>query len=339
MEGYIQTGIGVAFSVVFFLIGYRQTIGARNERIRSANRSIYKALLRRLVLEDYLPKVEEINRLIEGKAHEHRVTVGDLYPNEQVLNQVFAEVFDNDFIAPEKRLEIEARISQAFDELDSRRKSPGDPLAFSAGYQRQKRLATVLSILASLSGALVSLLLVLKRDSGDEGPTDFEQFIPIGLVFVVSMVAVLAISIVKKAREAPNDAERATTQERAQLSQEVSGILRLLGLEYEVVRDLGGDSGQIFLCRWGGKTVAIETMSWRATPSTAFLAGTLKSLEGLVSSGKTDGAIAVSRTRIPQLESIRDETTVEVITVKNLVSWLKNWQKAAASVPEVVEVE
>ncbi|MFY3626013.1 hypothetical protein ACOTFH_05250 [Achromobacter xylosoxidans] len=252
MEGYIQTGIGVAFSVVFFLIGYRQTIGARNERIRSANRSIYKALLRRLVLEDYLPKVEEINRLIEGKAHEHRVTVGDLYPNEQVLNQVFAEVFDNDFIAPEKRLEIEARISQAFDELDSRRKSPGDPLAFSAGYQRQKRLATVLSILASLSGALVSLLLVLKRDSGDEGPTDFEQFIPIGLVFVVSMVAVLAISIVKKAREAPNDAERATTQERAQLSQEVSGILRLLGLEYEVVRDLGGRFRPDFLVQMGG---------------------------------------------------------------------------------------
>lgn len=60
MDGYIQTAIGVLVSVVFFVIGYRQTIGARKERAAAANRAVYKALLRRLVLESYSPKLGKV---------------------------------------------------------------------------------------------------------------------------------------------------------------------------------------------------------------------------------------------------------------------------------------
>lgn len=37
MEAYFQTGLGILVSVFLFLIGYRQTIGIRRERIKNVN--------------------------------------------------------------------------------------------------------------------------------------------------------------------------------------------------------------------------------------------------------------------------------------------------------------
>ncbi len=71
MNGYMQLAIGVLVSIFLFIISYRKTVGARKERVRSTNRSIYRALLRRMVLEGYKPTLTNINNLIDGKAIEN----------------------------------------------------------------------------------------------------------------------------------------------------------------------------------------------------------------------------------------------------------------------------
>ena len=53
MEGYLQTGVGILVSLILFVIGYRQTIGAKKERSKNANISIIRTIMRRMVLEDY----------------------------------------------------------------------------------------------------------------------------------------------------------------------------------------------------------------------------------------------------------------------------------------------
>ncbi len=43
--------LGIVVSVGLFLIGYRQTVGARKERVTNANQEVEKILVRRIVLE------------------------------------------------------------------------------------------------------------------------------------------------------------------------------------------------------------------------------------------------------------------------------------------------
>ena len=78
MAGESLTIIGIAVSVSLFLLGYRQTIGARRERIRAANAELERILVRRIVLEKYTPTQMDLSRLIDGKAGDYRVRRADL---------------------------------------------------------------------------------------------------------------------------------------------------------------------------------------------------------------------------------------------------------------------
>lgn len=100
MDGYLQTGLGILVSLILFVVGYRQTIGARKERAKNANSSVHRAIMRRMVLEDYAPVYNDVTRLIEGKAREFQVSLNLLFSEEQILNSLYTEVFDSDLKKP-----------------------------------------------------------------------------------------------------------------------------------------------------------------------------------------------------------------------------------------------
>ena len=61
--------LGVILTILFFFIGYRQTIGARKERARAANKSASDALFRRLTLESqFVIGFTDINKILSGFA-------------------------------------------------------------------------------------------------------------------------------------------------------------------------------------------------------------------------------------------------------------------------------
>ena len=117
MDGYTQTAIGIFVSIVLFLLGYRQTIGARKEREKAANTSVHRAIMRRMVLEDYQSSLADISRILEGKAREFQVSSLNLLSEDQVLNQLYTAVFDNDLIVPPQRVELEKRLDHVFNEM------------------------------------------------------------------------------------------------------------------------------------------------------------------------------------------------------------------------------
>jgi hypothetical protein len=66
--------VGVALTILFFVVGYRQTIGARKERARAANKTATDAIFRRLTLEEAFETDSlSVNRLLYGWAIEARV--------------------------------------------------------------------------------------------------------------------------------------------------------------------------------------------------------------------------------------------------------------------------
>ncbi|WP_394557440.1 hypothetical protein [Priestia aryabhattai] len=103
MDGYIQTAIGVIVSIIIYLLSYRQTIGAKQERIQSSNKEIEKILIRRIVNDNYNLSLADIRRLLEGKARDFKVKVNDLYKEEQMLNSLYTRVIETDFITKEQR--------------------------------------------------------------------------------------------------------------------------------------------------------------------------------------------------------------------------------------------
>lgn len=84
--------VGIVVSVGLFLIAYRQTVGAKRERTVSTNQEVEKVLVRRVVLESYIPDVNAITWLLEGKARDFRVRPSDLLAEEQVLNSIFTRI-------------------------------------------------------------------------------------------------------------------------------------------------------------------------------------------------------------------------------------------------------
>ncbi|MFH1892880.1 MAG: hypothetical protein ABIK83_09410, partial [Candidatus Zixiibacteriota bacterium] len=66
MDPFVQTFIGVAVSVTFFVLGYKKSIGARRVRIRSANEEIIRIVLKRTAVEADTMSLREISHLIEG---------------------------------------------------------------------------------------------------------------------------------------------------------------------------------------------------------------------------------------------------------------------------------
>jgi hypothetical protein len=82
--------------VLTFLVGYRQTVGARRERVGSANLDLSRILLRRVVLEGFCPTSDDIERLRDGKSREFRVAAPDLLSSAELMNTVYTHVFEND---------------------------------------------------------------------------------------------------------------------------------------------------------------------------------------------------------------------------------------------------
>jgi len=66
---------GIILSVLFFIIPYRRAVSARKERANSANAEVERIMLRRIFLESHTPRLDDIYRLLEGKARDFHVRI------------------------------------------------------------------------------------------------------------------------------------------------------------------------------------------------------------------------------------------------------------------------
>ena len=182
MDTYLQTILGIVVSVVLFLIGYRQTIGARKERERAANASLLRALVRRVVLEDYTPDPGDLARLTYGKARDFRVRISDLLTPEQLLTVAFSDVFDNDLIVPAARAAIESRLRAAFTDFGSQAPKTTE-VQLQERVIRRDEVRRRLPLLA-LSTSLIGGLTVMVPEIVQEGSRlDVNVLLAAGVVF------------------------------------------------------------------------------------------------------------------------------------------------------------
>jgi hypothetical protein len=113
--GTLSGVLGVVLTVIFFLIGYRQTLGAKKERIRAANEIIIDTLLRRLILEpNFSIPAKEVEKFISGKALDARLTYSDVISGRELEAIIYSRIVDNDYVAADARKTILARVNECF---------------------------------------------------------------------------------------------------------------------------------------------------------------------------------------------------------------------------------
>lgn len=333
MDAYIPTGLGILVSVALFLLGYRQTIGARKERVKAANNAVQKALIRRMVLEDYKPRYNDIGKILEGKAREFQVGAVDLHSEEEVLTQLFTEVFDNDLITPPQRADIEKRLDDVFDEVTRRKEQIGKATEQVEPPSRNQRdrLLALMGVTASLVGAVTALLFTITRKGilvPDNAFPDVKVLIPVIAVFLGSLAAVAAISIWKRGREEPEEPSKAmTSHEGIQLEQEIASALSKLGLLYEIEPPSAGLMRPDFLVKVNDKKIAIEAKAWRSPPPLRMFSMMRDRAKRLLESRAADQVIIVTNSRSPIPQSFSSIEGIKVMSVKELMAFL---QKLAA---------
>lgn len=183
---------GIVVSLLTFWLGYRQTIGAKQERIQRTNEEIEAIVLKRILLEEMAPSFEDLARLIAGKAIAVRLNRADIRKPADLATLLWTRVVENDLISPDRRKEI---LSQAFPI-----KEPAPEMALTVGGElpvkepvvgfRRDRLIIWLTLIAAGLGTAVAAIPTFQQEGlGIGGLIGF-----FGIALVVLALPVIILS-------------------------------------------------------------------------------------------------------------------------------------------------
>ncbi|MCZ2405946.1 MAG: hypothetical protein LC097_04315 [Burkholderiales bacterium] len=251
--------LGIVVSLVLFLIGYRQTVGAKKERIAACNAEVEKILLRRIVLEGYTPARLDVERLMDGKARDFRVSSDDLLSVGQVLNTLYTRIVESDLIPAEERKAMVERITPSLSESESK---PVEEVALSTAETRRleatKSVAlAAMAVLASLVGALTTALPELANFDTTQ-PGMFRTF---AATAFASLGVIAFFLVTYRLRNAQEDARTKGSEVEQYLRFEgvVAASLKKSGFLVRPVPE--GRAGDFLVERRGRKSL-IEVKSW-----------------------------------------------------------------------------
>ncbi len=247
---------GILVSVLLFLLGYRQTVGAKKERIGACNQALEKILVRRIVLESHAPTPLDIERLIQGKAHDYRVRPADLFSVNQTLNAVYTRITESDLIPAESRQTILDRILPALTESES---EPDEELPSGSG-SRSVSTAKGVALLAigtSMIGALTPALPnLIKLNLSDPNLLKV-----IALTAAASLGVITALAFFYRIRASQEDIPtRAQEFEwESRFESKVAASLRRIGVTiHRLQHTRYGD----FFIEKNGRKVLLELKTW-----------------------------------------------------------------------------
>jgi len=319
MDGYLQTFIGIGVSVFLFILGYRQTYGARKERMKAANADIQNTLLKRIILEGFNPTKEAIKRIIEGKARDYRVQMKDLLSTEQIANSIYTKIFESDLITKEQREENLEKLTPLFETADKPRTTERELELATDSKTKRYWLMLSMGILTSLIGTfVVSFNEIVNLDS----KYVLTVIVPVLLGSLSVILAVLVFQRVKESSESSEDTISSTVRRGIDFEKEVANTLGKLGINHYIPsgRDLGYDFG----FEKNGEKILIEVKAWRRRPPLSFLRKTIAYLEDSLSKNNAAEAILLIKDKFDFDKSQFENEKIKIMTLKEFRNYLSH---------------
>ena len=315
--------LGTAVSAFLFLIAHRKTIGARQERVRSANDELEKLIVRRVVLEEFNPTQEDIIRIIDTKARDLRVRPADLLSDIQVLNNIYTRIIESDFLLREQRQKVLVRITNTIQEVEEQ--PLPEPAVEQVESRRRYRSATSYmlafsAVAASVVGAIISIL----PDINDI-VMDTEKLLSILPMLVAtaftSLVLISLIALVYRIRERQQDEphQASTTEKYLAFENEVYRTLKDSGVSITQSRmGLGRNRGYDFSLKRGDTIFFVEVKNWTRQVPPSLVSRTCQKLQSAVVQENASYAIIVVPKAIKIAPHLPDDARVEVMTLSEL---------------------
>lgn len=316
METYLLTFLGILVSVSLFLLGYRQTFGAYKERVRTANTDLEKVLLKRIVLESYQPTTEDLSRLINGKALDHRVKTRDLLSEIQLLEILFARITESDFVTPSQRNEILKRLSLA---LVKAEEVPVEEIRVAELPSLKKRLYSrdiipaIMALFASIVGTSVVFLPELSETTKLLTPSALA-------VFSASLAVIITIFLIYRLKESQQEiSSESALQSAIDFEQEVAGVIEKLGITSELSRP---DSGFDFMTMMGGKKILVEVKSWSHRAPISIIQHLVARLREAITAYGADEAIIITKAPVELPPDLFKDTGVRIMSLREFRNYI-----------------
>lgn len=322
MEVDIQTLVGIVASVFLFLLSYRQTVGAKKERVRIANNEIQQTIVKRIILESYTPNVADLSRLIDGKASDHRVKANDLMSITQILNTVFTRIIESDLIASDQRVKILERLNpitvtveeSAIEEPELIEIKPTIDLI------SQGMLSLLfIGIIASTIGALLSILPYSQEESVSLLSNE------IIVVFTLSISIITLILILFKIKESQEESSKSSLFENSlEFEKEVGKFIEKLEvLKPRPSHNHRYESGYDYYIEIKGEGIIIEVKYWSKRVPIKILQLTIDRLQRVLKSKENvRKAIIVTKNPIYYPSEVLQEIPVKIMSFKEFRKYL-----------------
>ena len=308
---------------MLFLIGYRQTEGARRARLAAANVDLERILVRRIVIDKYIPKEVDIVRLMEGKARDHRVRVTDVLSTEQLLSAAYTRIVESDLIASDQREEILSRITPVLmrAEVEPEQEETLEEIASS---QRASRVrdttVAAIAIAAAIAGTLTAAIPEASR-LGEEILESREIFLASAVTALASLTVIGWLYLVMRSRTRQEEKGRPhRLSKHIALEEQVYKILKNFGT---IKRSLSGYPD--FLMDYKDRTFAIEVKAWPARVPRSIVLLTVERLRQAAKEAGAAEAMIITLESAPSVCEMAKNEGTKVFTVKELKSYLKGY--------------
>ena len=317
METYIQTGLGIIVSVLLFLVGYRQTIGARKERIKASNEKMLETILRRVILEKYEPKRNDIKRLIEGKARDYKVKQKDLLNVDQILNTIYTRIFENDLISPEQRAENIERLGNLFI-VDKKESKPELEQMLIRNKDTNKKVFNSLTIILGILSSIIGVSIV----SFDK-LVDFETTLNSNVIFTMlaSILSILTVYIFIKFKDNQESSEENDTPRKAyktalRFEKEVIQSIKSKGLDLIIPNDKDFEFDLITIIK--GEKVGIQIKYWRNRPPFSYLRQLVSRMKSSMNKENVQKGFIVTNDTHDIEKKVKFENGIELLSISEL---------------------
>jgi hypothetical protein len=324
VEDYILGILGIAISVGLFLIGYRQTVGAKKERVSSANAEVEKILVRRIVLESYTPALIDISRLLEGKARDFRIRVGDLLSESQILNCIFTRIIETDLITQTQREEILSRLLPLLTEAETAPVQE-ERVVELPSYHRERVIYRItvpltIALIASFVGGVVTML--PKLGALDTSIVKLLPALTASVALSLGLIAVLYTfyRIRESQQEVSLSSSSSALEQAINFERDVARTVEKAGLK---LRPAGPrDRGYDFEVELNGRRVLIEVKAWTRPMPTGLILKIASALnESMKKSGASE-ALIVTKTPVDTRGLDLSENNVRIVTLRDLGHYL-----------------
>lgn len=317
MDTYVPFLLGVGISVFLYLVGYRQTIGVRKEKIRTANVEIEKTLIKRVVQESYKPSIQDVKRLIEAKAQDYNLRTTELHSEVQILNTVFSRIVETDFITSKKRDQI---LELLIPPLVQAEEKPIEEVTVEQLAAEKRRLRTrmswsvVMALIASTLGVITSTLVI-------ERPESNELLVPLAIAIAAgSILIIIFITVIYRFRE-PQEETTASNAFKSYLDfeREVSRVLKRAGVKYSLA-DAG--QGYDFRTELRDKKILVEVKAWSRRVPLGMLRHLMAQLNDALAAEQADEAVIVTKAPVEFPPQALEGTKIRLMTLNELRNYI-----------------